>query len=40
MTMYDYEHLCDIHGPAWGHKHFPRSSRHLLLQIQKGGEHG
>lgn len=40
MTMYDYERLCDMHGPAWVHKRFPRSCRHLLLQIQKGGEDG
>lgn len=36
MTMYDYERLCDMYGTEWVHKRFPRSCRHLLLQIQKG----
>lgn len=40
MTLYDYECLCAMHGPAWVWKRFPRSCRYLFRQMQIGGEDG
>lgn len=38
MTMYDYERLCYMYGPAWVLKRFPRSCRYLFRCMQIGGE--